>query len=85
MVLRQDHCLLCGLRRPLVCTCSINYTVLASGHWRTTPQAGDLFIDEILRFAVVERENILGFPFPERLLHKHYDWGRSNSSCEGEM
>ena len=32
---------------PLRCTCALdNYTVLASGHWRTT-QAGDFFIAEI--------------------------------------
>ena len=42
---------------------SINYTVLASGHWRTTP-AGDLFIAEIPRFAVVERQKYFRFSLP---------------------
>ena len=61
-----EHCLQ-WTRRPTtgrwcVRARSINNTVLASGHWRTT-QAGDLFIAEIPRFAVVERQKNFRF-FP---------------------
>ena len=72
MVLRQDLentvCSEQAAYRPTtgrwcVRAVSINYTVLASGHWRTTP-AGDLFIAEIPRFAVVERQKYFRFSLP---------------------